>query len=106
MYHHHVDRTQYVEKLEMYHLAVACLVILEAHQVVDQSALSTLTVQLHKLAFSKNVEILVLVLAVLVHYVPYLITCPYVLVQMDTLGMHLLSVTPNLQVGIYVTKIC
>lgn len=88
----------------MYHLAVVCPVILEAHLVVDQSALSTLIVQIHKLAFNKNVEILVLVLVVLVHYVPYLVTRPYVLAQMDTPGMHSLSVTPNLQVSLYSTS--
>lgn len=101
MYHHHVDRIQCVEKLEMHHLVVACLVILEVHLAVDQSALSTLIVQLPKLAFNKNVEIHALVLAVLVQYVLYRVTRLYVLAQKDTLGMRLLSVTRNLQVSLY-----
>lgn len=96
-----MDQTQYVEKMGMSHLAVACLVTSEVHLVVDQSALSILIVQLHKLAFNKNVEIPALVLAVLVHYVPYLVTRPFVLAQKDTRAMPLLPVTRNLQVRLY-----
>lgn len=90
VFHHLVAPIPSAKKEAACPLVHACQTMSELLQTADLSVQSMRNVQLHKLAYNKNVGIHVKDLAVLRLYAQYRVTLQFARVQRDTLVMHLL----------------